>query len=384
MEKNQTRFEALDAFRGICACLVALSHFHANSILSGYTLVDFGSVYVDFFFVLSGFVIFANYQEKLRHGYSIGKFMFLRFFRLYPLHFFMLMAFTSVVTLQWIFPLEKFGQDPFFTEAGESFRDFIANLFLVHSLNVSHEYGFNSPSWSISVEFYAYLFFALLLSFSGRFYRWSVFLAGIVSAIALYLIAGELYAKLNFGFLRCVYGFSCGALLWNFKAYIAQNKFFTFRKQAAHFLEVLLFLGTCIYIQYFSSGPTSMLAPLVFSVLILLFSFEKGIISQILLTPAFQLLGALSYSIYMLHVFICTKFFELPIRLFKDWLPPDFMVMENGLKTYGNGILSGSLLEIFYLLVVIGCSYISYHLIEEPFRLWSKRYLKKSENKAAV
>jgi hypothetical protein len=54
---NVTRFEALDGWRGICACLVVLFHFHGFSPIYSVELVRNSYLFVDFFFVLSGFVI---------------------------------------------------------------------------------------------------------------------------------------------------------------------------------------------------------------------------------------------------------------------------------------------------------------------------------------
>ena len=62
------RFEALDSWRGIAACLVAFYHLHKMSVnghLTGLALQLNSYFFVDFFFVLSGFVIAANYQQRL-------------------------------------------------------------------------------------------------------------------------------------------------------------------------------------------------------------------------------------------------------------------------------------------------------------------------------
>jgi peptidoglycan/LPS O-acetylase OafA/YrhL len=61
------RFIALDSWRGIAACLVALFHLEAYShlVYSHLNAAPFlrnSWLFVDFFFVLSGFVIAANYQ----------------------------------------------------------------------------------------------------------------------------------------------------------------------------------------------------------------------------------------------------------------------------------------------------------------------------------
>jgi len=147
-------FTVLDSFRGICACIVALSHFNANSFINGSTLLDRGSPYVDFFFVLSGFIIFANYEDKLKQGTQIRDFIWLRLGRLYPLHFAVLLAFILVDVLQIVF---DFGQSAVyapFSAPGETPQAILAMLFLAHSLGLTDILAFNGPSWSISVEFY--------------------------------------------------------------------------------------------------------------------------------------------------------------------------------------------------------------------------------------
>ena len=83
--KKHHTFQTLDSWRGICALMVALAHFSANSHINTYNIVINASFYVDFFFVLSGFVIAANYITRFTSISNIGSFMFLRFGRLYPM-----------------------------------------------------------------------------------------------------------------------------------------------------------------------------------------------------------------------------------------------------------------------------------------------------------
>ena len=93
------RYVALDSWRGIAACLVALYHFDAVSHVWGLPLLRHAWLFVDLFFVLSGFVIAANYQQRLLAGYGAGRFILLRLGRLYPLHFVMLAVFVALKLL---------------------------------------------------------------------------------------------------------------------------------------------------------------------------------------------------------------------------------------------------------------------------------------------
>jgi peptidoglycan/LPS O-acetylase OafA/YrhL len=92
------RFEVLDSWRGICALLVTLFHFPAAGWLATNGFIRGSYLFVDFFFVLSGFVIAHAYGERLGDGTSFRKFMVTRFGRLFPLHAFMLLAFRGVRT----------------------------------------------------------------------------------------------------------------------------------------------------------------------------------------------------------------------------------------------------------------------------------------------
>src|SRR5947199_4414119 len=98
------RFVVLDSWRGIAACLVALFHLDAYSHLYGMPFLRNSWLFVDFFFVLSGFVIAANYQQRLLDGFGVGRFLLLRLGRLYPLHFTMLAVAVAVKLLLILVP----------------------------------------------------------------------------------------------------------------------------------------------------------------------------------------------------------------------------------------------------------------------------------------
>jgi peptidoglycan/LPS O-acetylase OafA/YrhL len=367
-------FWALDSFRGLCACFVALSHFHANSFFYGSPVLDRGGIYVDFFFVLSGFVIFANYSEKLKENFGIGKFVFLRLGRLYPLHFVMFLTFIILELVQVFVSADMGAIYPPFQGPGESIEAMAANVFLVHSLGILDRFAFNGPSWSISVEFFAYILFAFILVYTKRYSNYIIGICLFASLSILFIYHGHLYAKLDYGFFRCVYGFSFGVFVWEIYNKIGHKFRPIIQNNAtANLCEIGLLILTVLYIQFFSYGTTSFLAPLIFSFVVFLFAFEGGVCSRILKNKLFLLLGTLSYSIYMTHVFIAGKFFALPIRLLENRMGWDISTTIEGETVYGTTILLGTYLELFYLFTVVCCSYISFKLIEDPCRKLSKR-----------
>ena len=90
--RDQRRFVALDGWRGVCASLVALFHMPTGSHLGQLLPVQNAWLFVDFFFVLSGFVISHAAEGRLWRPGENSRFLLKRFARLWPLHAVMLGA----------------------------------------------------------------------------------------------------------------------------------------------------------------------------------------------------------------------------------------------------------------------------------------------------
>lgn len=64
-KSDALRFRSLDAWRGICALCVAALHLNTIGWINTSALIQNAGRFVDFFFVLSGFVIAHAYRERL-------------------------------------------------------------------------------------------------------------------------------------------------------------------------------------------------------------------------------------------------------------------------------------------------------------------------------
>lgn len=117
------RFHALDGLRGISALLVVLYHVEFSSAswpnhFTNFGFVRHGYLAVDLFFILSGFVIAANYSARLNTPAEIRNFLVLRFFQLYPLHLAILAILAMLELLKLsanVFHLIEPSQQPPFT-----------------------------------------------------------------------------------------------------------------------------------------------------------------------------------------------------------------------------------------------------------------------------
>src|ERR1700709_560293 len=165
-----TRFRALDGWRGVCALLVAAHHIEVHGFLYWQPLIRNAWLFVDFFFVLSGFVIAHAYGAHLEKGPEIKAFVIRRFGRLWPLHAAMLLALIGLelahLAIAHGHPIP--GARPAFP-AGRAPSAILTNLFLVQSLGLHPYETWNGPAWSISTEFYTYLIFAAVCFVAPRF-----------------------------------------------------------------------------------------------------------------------------------------------------------------------------------------------------------------------
>jgi peptidoglycan/LPS O-acetylase OafA/YrhL len=145
----------LTPLRGIAAVVVMLYHvsFITFNFAGGASpwLWRRGSLAVDLFFFLSGFVLTHVYGRRLggdRSWRTISRFLWARFCRIYPGSFFA----TAVFVLAYTAGNLSFPPAASFTE------QLIAALLLMQ-VPWLNEVIINSPSWSISAEWYAYLLF---------------------------------------------------------------------------------------------------------------------------------------------------------------------------------------------------------------------------------
>jgi len=78
-------FVQLDGLRGIAALVVVA--IHCILVFPVAPQLPVGHLAVDFFFMLSGFVVSYAYEEKLKTGMSVARFLRIRIIRLYPMIF---------------------------------------------------------------------------------------------------------------------------------------------------------------------------------------------------------------------------------------------------------------------------------------------------------
>jgi peptidoglycan/LPS O-acetylase OafA/YrhL len=299
MEANEARrFVVLDFYRFVAALGVFV--FHLKTLDNGIAPVWNGSygLFVDMFFILSGFVISYSYPSDARGLKAYSRFMIRRIARIYPLHFLTLLVFVLLI---------GFGLD---RSARSTPLDFLYNLVLLQAWGVTDHLSFNSPSWSISAEFFCYLVFPLLMLLARKVHP--LVLAAIVAALYLILAHGHLPiwqersqmygANYDYGMLRALPSFLNGILLA-----ILFRLSHPYRQKRVVFAGIALFGVSVLVLNVFAKPD---LAIILFSCAILLTAVGESAFSKF---PGARLLGRLgntSYAIYMLHDAVLIALFK--------------------------------------------------------------------------
>ena len=346
------RIHLLDVARGLAALSVVIFHYrifyfkdNATFIISNqpfssflYPIYDDGWIGVQFFFLLSGFVFFKFYLEKIKEKkISFYNFFILRFSRLYPLHFF-----TLIIVLLFYYLNEKYN---FHNLIIVDFKHFVLNLFLIHEWGFKSIHGtLNHPSWSISVEILMYLIFFVIALKTNIF----------LSSFLILILSSILYFESKYigygGYCFFVGGLSC-LIIQKIKIII---------KTKMIILSIFIFLfSSFLQIFYLNSIIVKIiLLTIIFPSIINLLSLINE--SYPKLGSKFSFLGDISYSMYLIHY---------PIILLFCFI---FDLFEFSVNLNFNYIF------LFYIFLTMFFSLAVYRYLEIPLRTTIRHKLIKS------
>jgi peptidoglycan/LPS O-acetylase OafA/YrhL len=318
------RIDRLTSVRGFAALYVFL--YHCQNSLQSLTLHWFtgfagkGYLAVDFFFVLSGFILSHVYLRAAdEHRFRAGRFLALRLGRIYPAHAATLLL-ALLVTL-----LPRFDERRWLDY---DLPTFFSNLLLVHSWGLHRNLSWNFVSWSISTEWFAYLMFPLFawasLVVRERARRACLLAAAVLGVTALAIGWLHVHAMppdlpaphtalqflraqspepfgvaADFGLVRVSGEFLVGMLLY--------RAFDVWQRQpprwagAAAVLTTVLLAGV-LYKHWAGLQLLQDIAAVaLIATLIVLLALDRSPVSALLEARPLVYLGEISYSLYMVH-----------------------------------------------------------------------------------
>lgn len=293
----------LDSLRGIAAILVVLLHFSSYlfpkvglEILAYTPLVKKSYLFVDLFFILSGYVLALNYFSDFNKGIefkSYKTFIKKRFIRLYPLH---LVTLLLLVVLYW-------GGEYFLNPVESNFKNITNPKALLFNLTLLQSSGlfargcfectsWNYPAWSISTEWIWYFFMPFLFLIFTKIKR-LIPLILLVLLLGLYFLIERPLGNLDYASIpalyRCGLGICAGIFLYQIQNKLSSISSWTYA------LSILCLLG--MHFEILDSI-------IVFLFILLVASVIGERKETILNSRPLIWLGQRSYSIYMIHAII--------------------------------------------------------------------------------
>ena len=340
---------ALTGIRGLAAWFVVFYHIRLSlvSVLPAPAIAFLAKGYlaVDLFFILSGFVMWYTYADRLRQdGMPAAKlFLWRRLARIWPLHLLVLGGFFGLFMLFRIT-----GRDT----AGYPLNELPLHVLLVQNWGFTRELAWNHPAWSISTELAAYLLFPLFVWAA----RWEAMRSAALIGLAALLLVGlagifalggghDLGHDIpRLGLWRCLIEFTLGNLLCVVWQRWRGMRHTDLLSAALCALTVGVGLGCGL-------SETQWL-PLAFAAGLLALACGNNLLTRSLEHGPLLYLGEISYSTYLVHffLFIIYKLAFVDASLQIGW---------SGLALFS--------------LLLLGVSAALYHGWEKPAQRWLNR-----------
>ena len=314
-----------------------------------------GSVSVNFFFLLSGFVVQYAYKDRLLNKKTGSiEFLFNRLAHLYPTY---LLFFVGAIAIysrnQWLGAIQSSG--------------FLLHLFALQSwIPIAPQdlaFKWNGLAWAVSTEIFFYLAFIFLVFIPNRYliaFASSIF---IIVSLQISIIGGSSNLAGWFFYISpfCrLLDFLIGMVLCNF---VINNKYVKKNRTIFSFLELLslVVLFAFVAVGRYSDIPWQWRWQIFYlipcAIIVFVFSFNSGVISEILGKPYFSLLGKISFPLYLCHQEV---FYLIKIYLCKDPMTIDMLFI------YG----------IIGIILSIVISFIVYYTVTKPVNMFLRRVYK--------
>jgi len=373
VDAHATRVAQLDALTGsrfVAAYAILVLHGTAF----GYALPSWLNLSqaVSYFFVLSGFILGYRYPD-LSGRRAVARFYWARFARIWPVHFFCLMLSLAIVP------------GAFWASADAAAWSILPLQILLVNAWIPIErfvFGFNVPAWTISVEWFFYAAYPLLVWRWTATWQWKL-AASALLLVALALLAGasgmpaaasdddpnqvSALALLYGNPLARLFEFTLGmtmAMVWHrFHDRMQLPTSIATAIEIALLLAIVADLywaghqaprwaarlGPAFDWRVLTSTPLGTGACLLYAPLIVLLANGTGLVAKLLARPLPVVLGESSYALYMLQYVML-----VPVMRNPQWLDR----WSTGMRT------------MLGFAVMIAAALLLWYFFERPARRW--------------
>lgn len=367
---TKQHYAILDGLRGVAALMVVAFHFLETHAASRFEqIINHGYLAVDFFFVLSGFVIGYAYDDRW-NNMSITEFFKRRLIRLHP----MIIVAMIIGAVMFYFQDCKAFSNIHDAQLWQVLLTMVIGMTLIPltpSMDVrgwQEMHPLNGPAWSLFFEYVANILYALFIRrFSNTALAILVFIAGCATIhYTIWGAHGDVIGgwslapdQLQIGFTRLMYPFFAGLLL---------SRIVKPGRIPHAFLICSLAVIAILAVPRFGDEKTLWINGIYESLCIIIFFplivyiGASGTIQDGILSKISGFLGGISYPIYIIHypiiytytawitnnnvslqngwpvilgcyvativlAYACLRFYDIPVR---QWLGKRFMAKKLG------------------------------------------------------
>lgn len=291
--KPHRTYETLNAVRGTAALSVAIFHTHDSFWPQA---ASSGTLAVDIFFMLSGFVLAGAYGDRLAsENLTAGRFFWKRLTRFYPLYFAGL-ALGIIASVGQILI-----HSPNAIPASElPFALIYALLFLPYLNTQSNTFApLNGPAWSLAYELWINVIWSAIARRAGSI----TYAAIVIIAGGIYLIGSIALQESNFGpylssiplaIARTAFSFFAGILL------------FRHQHKASNFSSKWALAAPAVTLMLLFANPNENLRvwydmAVVIAISPALIFLSSRVEPNARLGKVFAFAGAISFPMYAIH-----------------------------------------------------------------------------------
>ncbi len=340
------KLNLLQVYRGIAALLVVLFHLNEMSIerlkqVTFFNIFEAGWSGVDYFFVLSGFIMVYVHRSAIGKPDQLKSFLVKRVVRIYPIYWIITLA---VLAFFLVIPSFANNKDL-------SIQHILISLLLLPQ----NDKPILDVGWTLIYELFFYLLFSLAIWFKPKYcvpILSSWLFVTMLHYLKIVVFGGEdfllntIFSNMN---LEFVLGCLAGYVVIKFGTKISKNRWILFGVANLGYVALLIFSGVNkIDVDRISSFA-------VLAALLIVSSASIDLNDPPKIPKIFTYLGDASYSIFLLHSPIVSATTK--------------MLQKANLGKYFDGFFAPALLAL--ITVVICC--IFYSLIEKPLTIYLRK-----------
>ncbi len=358
-----TRYEYIDALRGLAVLLVVITHCHNNFMNASYLpwigRILGNMVYgVPLFYVISSYTLCHSSKNRMYESKYLINFFIRRVFRIAPMFIFALIVYLVFLN----------SGDRFWLYWGQKIDIFsvISSFFLMHGLHPSWTNSIVPGQWSIATEFSFYLIFPFIFSKLSTFRKTLfVLVPSFIFSQLLFLFftnknlisTPDLWNTwLYYNVLFQLPVFLCGILVFHLEQ---QEYKINFDKKVLSYVFILSFLFL-LDVMFPKLVPDVYYFAVFFSVLLLVLKKNP---SKIIVNKFLIYLGKISFSVYLFHIFVLIMFHKLHLDTFSNIAEINLLIRVP-----------------LILIITMFISSFSYKYIEIPFQKIGQRIISHHKN----